>query len=629
MKKMIMMLSFPLLFVLGACQMNAENVAEEPETRETEIEEVKVEAESEEAEMEEESVVPGVEVFLEEHLDWIEDERVGLVTNNTGIDRELNSTVDLLNEDPDINLTALYGPEHGVRGNEEAGGYVESYIDEPTGLPVYSLYGPTWKPSEEMLENVDVLIYDIQDIGSNVYTYIYTLGFVMEAAAEQDKSVIVLDRPNAIGGERVEGPLRTADTVSFMGRYLLPVRHGMTAGELATMWNHEYSLGVDLRVAEMEGWKRDMHFEDTNLPWVLTSPNIPTPDSATLYTGTILVANSTLSEGLGTTKPFEFIGAPWIDAEALETEMREKDLDGVNFRTQYFTPMFGAYEGEMVAGVQVHIEDASEINVVELGLELATAMRDQNPEEYEINDVYHELIGSTLARDMLRDGASAQEIIQEWQDDLDTWIREVRNNYLLYGDYPEDVEKYEQQPVLGILPHDLNLSPGEETSISLQGFDEDGNQIDVNWEDIEWDLANDIVEIEDGIVTAIDEGEDVLTVQYQGMEASRPIQVSMNIIDNVNVGVHDQYTRTVIELNKTIDFDVEEADGQVIITIPFAEFSEDFESGSLQVDDSPVLEQVDYELDGETFIATLHLVEENVVVETPEYADRAVIDLVH
>ncbi|GAK03760.1 hypothetical protein JCM19037_2106 [Geomicrobium sp. JCM 19037] len=255
-----------------------------------------------------ETVIPGVEVFLDEHLDWVKDQRVGLVTNMTGVDRNLDSTADLFYEHEDINMTAMYGPEHGIRGNVEAGEYIESYIDERTGLPVYSLYGPTWKPTEDMLEDVDVLVFDIQDIGSNVYTYIYTLGFLMEAAAEERMPVIVLDRPNAIGGERVEGPLRTADTVSFMGRYLLPVRHGMTAGELAVMWNHEHALGVDLRVAEMKGWERDMHFEDTGLPWVMTSPNIPTPDSATLYTGTILVANSNLSEGLGTTRPFELVG---------------------------------------------------------------------------------------------------------------------------------------------------------------------------------------------------------------------------------------------------------------------------------------------------------------------------------
>ncbi|WP_211199984.1 exo-beta-N-acetylmuramidase NamZ family protein [Salicibibacter cibi] len=397
-------------------------------------------AEGGDGEQEEDSVQvkPGVEVFLDDHLDWIEGKRVGLATNMTGVDRDLNSTIDLLYEHPDVDLTALYGPEHGIRGNQEAGEYVESYTDERTGLPVYSLYGPTWEPTEEMLEDVDVLIYDIQDIGSNVYTYIYTLGFIMEAAAEHDKSVIVLDRPNAIGGEHVEGPVREQESVSFMGDFLLPVRHGMTAGELATMWKDEHDLNIDLKVAEMDGWERDMHFEDTGLPWVMTSPNIPTPDSATLYTGTILVANSTLSDGLGTTRPFELVGAPWIDAEELAEEMEQRDIEGVSFRPAYFDPMYDMYEGEIVGGVQVHIENESAIEVVQLGLELATAMRDQDPDKYELDDDYNELIGSKEAQEMLSDGAEAEDIIATWKGDLNTWIEDVRNQYLLYPPHPSD-----------------------------------------------------------------------------------------------------------------------------------------------------------------------------------------------
>lgn len=616
MKKLVLALFLPIFLVLAAYTPNGEITEGTEEDSNSEV-------------AEEESVVPGVEVFMENHLDWIEDERVGLVTNNTGIDRDLNSTIDLLHEHPDVNLTALYGPEHGVRGNAEAGDYVESYTDEQTGLPVYSLYGPTWKPSEDMLEDVDVLIFDIQDIGSNVYTYIYTLGFVMEGAAEQDKSVIVLDRPNAIGGERVEGPLRAEDTVSFMGRFLLPVRHGMTAGELAIMWNHEYSLGVDLEVAKMEGWERGMHFEDTGLPWVLTSPNIPTPDSATLYTGTILVANSTLSEGLGTTRPFEFVGAPWIDAEALQAEMTEKDLDGVTFRTQYFTPMFGMYEGELVPGVQVHIEDESAIDVVELGLELATSMRDQEPEQYEIDENYNELIGSTLARDMLSDGEDAQTIMAEWEDELSTWTEEVRNNYLLYEPYPEGADGYEQQPVLGILPYDLNLYPGQEISISLQGFDEEGNALAPNAEDVEWEVSDEIVELDGETVTAVNEGEGTLTAEYDGMAISVPIQVSMNIIESVVGEAHEQHTRIVIDLNQTIDFEVDQEGDTVTIEIPQAEFAEEFEAGSVMVEDSPVVEEVEFDIEDETFTATMNLLEENVEIETPEYAERVVVDLVH
>src|SRR5699024_4305428 len=346
-------------------------------------------------------VTPGIEVLLNKKLKWLKNKRVGLITNPTGVASNLESNIDLLYDHPEVNLTALYGPEHGIRGNREAGEYVESYIDEKTGLPVYSLYGPTWKPTEEMLEDVDVLLFDIQDIGSNVYTYIYTLGFAMEAAAEQDKELIVLDRPNPVSGTKVEGPVRSEDAVSFMGRYMLPVRHGMTVGELAYMWNQEYSLGTSLRVVEMDNWERDMHFEDTGLPWVMTSPNIPTEDSANLYAGTELLDDTSLSTGLGTTRPFEIVGAPWIDADALANEMNDRELEGVIFRATHFTPMFGEYEGELNGGVQVHLVDASQVDLVKLGLNLVDAMRAQDPDKFEMSSSYTNLIGSEEAAEMV------------------------------------------------------------------------------------------------------------------------------------------------------------------------------------------------------------------------------------
>lgn len=383
-------------------------------------------------------VKPGIEVLLEDHLDWLEGKRVGLITNPTGVTSDLESSIDVLYNHSDVELTALYGPEHGIRGDREAGEHVDSYIDEKTGLPVYSLYGETWKPTEEMLEDVDVLLYDIQDIDSNVYTYIYTLGFAMEAAAEQDKELIVLDRPNPNGGMKVEGPVRSEEAVSFMGRFLLPVRHGMTVGELAMMWNNEYSLNADLKVAEMEGWERTMIFEDTELPWVMTSPNIPTEDSAHLYAGVELLDDTNLSEGLGTTRPFELVGAPWINAEDLAEDMNKLELAGVTFRPAHFTPMFGEYEGELVSGVQIHLNHPAEVNLVELGLHLIDKMRHQDPEKFELDDNYAQLIGDPDAADMIREGEAVDDIIASWEEELDSWIKDVRNPYLLYSPYPDE-----------------------------------------------------------------------------------------------------------------------------------------------------------------------------------------------
>ncbi|QKY69988.1 exo-beta-N-acetylmuramidase NamZ domain-containing protein [Lentibacillus sp. CBA3610] len=378
-------------------------------------------------------VIPGIDVFLNEHLDWVKDKNVGLITNPTGVDRRLNSDIDLLHQHPDVHLIALYGPEHGIRGNQEGGEHVDTYMDQRTGLPVYSLYGSSWKPTKKMTEDVDVLLFDIQDIGSNVYTYIYTLGFVMESAAEFDKEIIVLDRPNPIGGTKVEGPLRSPDAVSFMGRFLLPVRHGLTVGELATMWNHEYNLDVNLKVAEMRGWKRAMHFEDTGLPWVMTSPNIPTQASAYLYAGTELLADTTLSTGIGTTKPFELVGAPWVNGEELEKEMNNRELSGVLFRSVYFTPMHGEDEGKLIGGVQVHIVDPSKIDLVALGLHLVDAMRNQSPDDFVMESGYVNIIGNREVPEMIMNQESVDKIIASWTAELNQWISEVRNQYLLYS----------------------------------------------------------------------------------------------------------------------------------------------------------------------------------------------------
>ncbi|WP_449355258.1 exo-beta-N-acetylmuramidase NamZ family protein [Virgibacillus natechei] len=577
-------------------------------------------------------VVPGIEVLLDDHLDWLKDKNVGLITNPTGVDRDLTSSIDLLNEHPDVQLTALYGPEHGIRGDQEAGEYVESYVDEKTGLPVYSLYGPTWKPTEEMLENVDVLLFDIQDIGSNVYTYIYTLGFAMEAAAEFDKEIIVLDRPNPIGGTRVEGPVRSEDTVSFMGRFLLPVRHGMTVGELATMWNHEYSMGVDLKVAEMKGWKRTMHYEDTGLPWVMTSPNIPTKETAYLYAGTELLEDTTLSTGLGTTKPFELVGAPWVNGTELAEEMKSREIAGVTFRSAYYTPMFGKHEGELIGGVEVHVNEPSEIDLVELGLNLVDAMRDQDPEAFEMTSSYRNLIGDPEVPEMILNDVPVENIMDSWEDELNTWVSEVRNQYLRYNPYPSGSGPYKDKGVLGVLPLDLTASPGESVDLTVKGYDKKGEPLEIDSGSIDWDVSNDIGYIEEEIFYATKEGKGKVTAEYGNYNASRDVEVSASLVENIRYGIHSDYSRIVFDLNKTINnYEITEKNGKLLLKIPFGEIGGDLNAGggTITIADSPVVSRISYSTEGDVFIAEFTLKEEGIDCETPEFPSRIVVDLMH
>ncbi|MFU0790218.1 exo-beta-N-acetylmuramidase NamZ family protein [Virgibacillus proomii] len=577
-------------------------------------------------------VTPGIEVFLTDHLEWVQDKRVGLITNHTGVTSSLESSIDLLYNHPEVNLTALYGPEHGIRGDREAGEYVESYIDKKTGLPVYSLYGSTWKPTEEMLEDVNVLLFDIQDIGSNVYTYIYTLGFAMEAAAEHDKQLIVLDRPNPIGGTRVEGPVRSKDAVSFMGRFLLPVRHGMTVGELAVMWNHEYSMGVDLKIAKLKGWKRNMYFSDTGLPWVMSSPNIPTEKTAYLYTGTELLDDTSLSTGLGTTRPFELVGAPWIDSEALVEEMRNRGIAGVKFRSAYFTPMFGKYEGELVAGVQVHLNDPEKVDLVALGLNLVDAMRDQNPDKFEMTESYTNLIGDTDVPEMIMKNMPVDRIIASWQEVLYEWIKDVRNKYLMYPPFPAGSKPYRPKGVLGILPLDLAVSPGQNIALAVKGYNKHGKKLEMDPDLIDWTVSNDIGYVENGTFYAVKEGKAQLIATYRDYKAKREVVVSSRNVNNIRYGVHSNYTRVVFDLNKTVDdYDIIKDNNMLKVRIPYGKISGELkqEGGTMEVTNNPVLSSIEYLKEGDTFVAVFYLKKENVDYATPKYLSRLVVDIKH
>jgi uncharacterized protein YbbC (DUF1343 family) len=375
----------------------------------------------------------GVETLFREHKNLLKGKRVGLITNPTGVDSELRSSVDLFAEDPDIELTALYGPEHGVRGDAQAGDKVDYYIDEKTGLPVYSLYGDTRKPTPEMLKNVDILVFDIQDVGARFYTYIYTMAYAMEAAKEQGIPFVVLDRPNPLGGEVVEGPVLEEKYSSFVGKYPIPLRHGMTVGELAQLFNEEFGIGADLTVVKMKKWKRSFDYDETNLPFVMPSPNMPTLETAYVYPGTGLIEGTNVSEGRGTTKPFELLGAPFINGTELSEKLNNLHLDGVKFRAASFTPSFSKHSGQLSHGVQVYVTDREKYQSVETGLHIVKTIHDLYGEEFSFNKSgnFDLLIGNSWVREELEKGTDVEDIITKWQKDTKAF-KKIRKQYLLY-----------------------------------------------------------------------------------------------------------------------------------------------------------------------------------------------------
>ncbi len=380
----------------------------------------------------------GVEVLLEDRLDLIKGKRVGLITNPTGVDQKMNSIVDRLFKQPDVELTALFGPEHGVRGSAQAGQYVEKYTDAITGLPVYSLYGSTKKPTPEMLENVDILLFDIQDVGSRFYTYIYTMALAMEAAKENGIPIVVLDRPNPISGTKVEGPVLEDPYSSFIGEYPIPVRHGMTAGELAKLFNTEFGIGADLTVVEMEGWKRNMYYDETGLPFVLPSPNMPTLETALVYPGAALIEGTNVSEGRGTTKPFELIGAPFINSTDLAQKLNALNLPGVTFRAASFVPTFSKHANVLSHGVQIHVTDRKSFRPFETGLHLVKMIHDLYPDKFQFRQpnssgisFFDNLTGNGSIRAGIESGKSIEEMKKEWEPEQENFM-EVREKYLLY-----------------------------------------------------------------------------------------------------------------------------------------------------------------------------------------------------
>ncbi|WP_052437006.1 DUF1343 domain-containing protein [Georgenia sp. SUBG003] len=394
----------------------------------------------------------GVEVLLEDQIDMLEGKRVGLITNPTGTTSDLTHTIDALiagQEEGDYELTALYGPEHGVRGGVPAGAYVESYTDERTGLPVYSLYGPTRTPSAEMLADVDVLLFDIQDIGARFYTYIWTMYYAMEAAAENGKTFVVLDRPNPLG-DRIDGPVLDYPQISsFVGLREIPLQHGLTVGELARLFNDEFlETPADLKVVEMEGYDRSSIVSDWDLPWVLPSPNIPTRETAIVYPGTGLIESINVSEGRGTTTPFLWFGAPYIDeteSYALAEDLNARGLEGVTFRPMSATPSASKHAGRFSGGVQVHVLDEAAYEPVRTGLHVLDALFDHIDEvdwregekcrtEADLCWI-DQLSGTKDVRAQLEAGVDPDEIVAGWADELAAFD-ELAESYRLYDDGP-------------------------------------------------------------------------------------------------------------------------------------------------------------------------------------------------
>jgi uncharacterized protein YbbC (DUF1343 family) len=388
-------------------------------------------------------VLNGLDVLERSNFAALQGKRVGLITNATGVNLKLQSNIDLLHAADGVELVALYGPEHGVRGDISAGDYVETYVDEKTGITVFSIYGATRKPTQEMLEGVDVLIYDIQDVGSRSYTFISSMGLAMEAAAEKGITFMVLDRPNPLGG-KIEGNLVEDGYISFVSQFKIPYVYGMTSGELAKMLNGEGMLEggvkVDLEVIAMEGWNRDMSFPQTGLPWVPTSPHIPHTHTAIYYTATGIIGElQIVSEGVGYTMPFELFGAPWVDAQVMAERMNGLGLEGVMFRPTTWRPYYGRNQGEVLHGVQVYITDFSKVNIMSLQFlflqEHHVLHPDKNPFELATPArirMFDRVAGTSKVRELFSERMRFEDVEAFLNKDIESF-KSVSSKYYIYN----------------------------------------------------------------------------------------------------------------------------------------------------------------------------------------------------
>jgi uncharacterized protein YbbC (DUF1343 family) len=371
----------------------------------------------------------GIDVLEAEGFVRLRGKRVGLLTNQTGQSRRGASTIDLVAGARDVKLAALFSPEHGIRGTLDED--VPSSRDEKTGVPIHSLYGQTRRPAAAMLDGVDVMLVDLQDIGARFYTYVATVGYLLEAAAAKNLPVIVLDRPNPIDGFDLEGPLLDADAIGFVGYLRMPIRHGLTLGEMAQLINGEQHLGADLTVIAMQNWRRDHWFDDTGLPWANPSPNMRNLLAATLYPGIGALEYANLSVGRGTDTPFEQLGAPWIDGPALAAALNARQLPGIRFYPVTFTPAPGAkFGGEPCHGVFMVVTDRDRLRPVRVGVEIAAALSKVYGPQFTL-EANAPLIGARATIEKIRAGVDPAAIAASWHADEDQW-RRLRAKYLLY-----------------------------------------------------------------------------------------------------------------------------------------------------------------------------------------------------
>jgi uncharacterized protein YbbC (DUF1343 family) len=384
----------------------------------------------------------GLEKILEEKLYLLKNKRIGLICNQASVNHRFEHAADLFFENEEIDLKALFGPQHGIRGDVQDNMIETSHtVDKKTGLPVYSLYSETREPTVEMLADLDAVVFDLQDVGCRVYTFIYTMANAMRACAKYSKKFIVLDRPNPINGRDVEGNNLERGHESFVGLFPIPMRHGLTVGELARLFNGEYGIGCELEVVEMDGWQRDLFYDETDGPWVIPSPNMPTVDTAVVFPGTVLFEGTKVSEGRGTTRPFEFIGAPYFDGQEYGAALAELDLPGVIFRPTNFLPTFQKHKGVGCSGVFIHVTDRDAFEPFLTGVALVKTAYElykshfewkDPPYEYEFERNPFDVInGTKRIREFIENGEPLENIKLSWQKDVESFI-ETRSKYLLY-----------------------------------------------------------------------------------------------------------------------------------------------------------------------------------------------------
>lgn len=368
--------------------------------------------------------------------------RIGVVCNHASVGPGFAHVLDRIAATPGVMLAAIFGPQHGFRSDVQDNMVETPHVDDPgRRVPIYSLYSETREPTAAMLDGLDLLVIDLQDIGARIYTYIYTMANCLRAGARHGVPVIVCDRPNPIGGVDIEGATLVPGFESFVGQFPIPMRHGMTIGELARLFNEHFGLGASLEVVKMEGWRRDMYADATGLPWVMPSPNMPTLDTAIAYPGTVLFEGMMLSEGRGTTRPFELVGAPWIEAERFARDMNGLQLPGVYFRPAVFEPTFQKYAKQACGGCQIHVLDRTAFRPVLTGVALAAMFHQTNPAKFAWRQPPYEyehdkmpidiLAGSSELRQQIESGATGADIAAGWRDD-EAAFRKLRDRYLLY-----------------------------------------------------------------------------------------------------------------------------------------------------------------------------------------------------